>query len=1308
MTTSTMVHLTIPGRSALSTFRRDRLLARLREAVDVTAIAAAHVYFVALQRPLTDAEDGRLRVLLDAESALPLPESGRMALVVPRLGTQSPWSSKATDIARICGLDAVERIERGTVYRLGVAEDLSVERLRAVQALLHDRMTETVLPDLSHARRLFEHRAPGALGRAPVLERGRDALVEADSRLGLALAEDEIDYLVDAFARLGRDPTDVELMMFAQANSEHCRHKIFNADWTIDGEQRTHSLFDMIRNTYRETPDHVLSAYRDNAAVMEGSTAGRFFPDPDDGQYRAHEEQVAILMKVETHNHPTAISPFAGAATGVGGEIRDEGATGRGSRTKAGLAGFSVSDLHLPGAPMPWEGSPSRPDRIASALDIMIEGPIGAAAFNNEFGRPNLCGYFRTFELATGPGGSCGVRGYHKPIMIAGGLGNIRTPHVAKATIPAGAPVVVLGGPAMLIGLGGGSASSIDSGTGDESLDFASVQRANPEMQRRAQEVIDRCWALGEENPILSIHDVGAGGLSNAIPELVHDAGRGATLELREIPNAEPGMTPMELWSNESQERYVLAVSPSGLERLRQIAARERCPLAVVGEATEAGHLLLTDRLRGETPIDLPMEVLFGKPPRMHRDVRSVPPAAVPLALEGVEIVDAVERVLRLPTVGDKSFLITIGDRTVGGLTARDQMVGRWQVPCADVAVTASSFDSYRGEAMAMGERSPVALLDGPASARMAIGEVLTNLAAASVADLRQVKLSANWMAAAGAPGEDAILHETVRAVGMSFCPQLGLTIPVGKDSMSMRTVWRGESGEEHSVTAPLSLVVSGFAVVEDVRRVLTPALAGPLDIGDDATELLLLDLGRGRMRLGGSALAQVYGQLGEEPPDVDDPEELLAFFHGVRALHEDGVLLAYHDRSDGGVLATVVEMAFAGGVGLDVTLPPDAHHDPLAFLFNEELGAVVQIRTRDRDAVLDTLADFGLEDRVVSLGRVTDTGRVRILRDADALLDLPRATLRGWWSTTTHAIQRLRDNPACADAEQALRLEAGEPPLWSDLKFDPGAWPEGVFLRPERKPAVAILREQGVNGHVEMAAAFDRAGFAAHDVHMTDILSGRVDLAAFSGLVACGGFSYGDVLGAGVGWARSILLNPAARDAFEAFFARDETFALGVCNGCQMLAALREIIPGTGSWPRFVRNTSEQFEARMVVVRVERSPSLFFRGMEGSALPIVVAHGEGRAAFPSAEAAARFDQCGLSALRYVDSRGEPTEVYPLNPNGTAGGLTGLTNLDGRVTILMPHPERLFRTVQYSWHPPEWGEDGPWMRMFRNARAFVG
>ena len=1296
--------LILRGAPALSAFRHGKLLEQVSQKVPaVTGLYAEFAHFADLKADLDTEQLQVLDRLLKYGPSVPVQEPvGRLFLVVPRFGTISPWASKATDIAHNCGLANVDRLERGIAYY--VQGELTDAQAADIAAVLHDRMTQRVLDRLQDASALFSHAQPRPMTSVDVLGGGRAALEAANVSLGLALAEDEIDYLVTSFQGLARNPNDIELMMFAQANSEHCRHKIFNASWDIDGQAQEKSLFGMIKNTYQMHGEGVLSAYKDNAAVIVGNEAGRFFPNPETGEYAAVREPMHILMKVETHNHPTAIAPFPGASTGSGGEIRDEGATGRGSKPKAGLNGFTVSNLNIPGFEQPWEKPYGKPERIVTPLDIMIEGPLGGAAFNNEFGRPALTGYFRTFEQAVNSPRGEEVRGYHKPIMLAGGLGNIRAEHVQKGEIPVGAKLIVLGGPAMLIGLGGGAASSMATGASSADLDFASVQRENPEMERRCQEVIDRCWQLGDANPICFIHDVGAGGLSNAFPELVNDGGRGGRFELRNVPNDEPGMAPHEIWSNESQERYVMAVAAEDFPRFQAICERERCPFAVVGEATAEPHLTVTDSHFGNSPVDMPLEVLLGKPPRMHRTVAREAEQGDDFDPASLDLTDSITRVLRHPAVASKSFLITIGDRTITGLVARDQMVGPWQVPVADCAVTATSFDVHTGEAMALGERTPLALLDAPASGRMAIGETLTNLAASAIGKLSDVKLSANWMAAAGHPGEDARLYDTVKAVGMELCPALGITIPVGKDSMSMQTRWQ-EEGTDKSVTSPMSLIVSGFAPVTDIRKTLTPQLR--LDKGE--TDLILIDLGRGKNRMGASILAQVHSQLGKVAPDVDDAEDLKAFFAVIQGLNADGHLLAYHDRSDGGLLVTALEMAFAGHCGLDLRLDTLAHgrEEATAVLFNEELGAVIQVR---HDATPEILAQFsaaGLEDCVVVVGKPVNNGHVVIRLGDETLFEGERRLLQRQWAETSYRIQRMRDNATCADQEFDALLEEDNPGLHAKLSFDVNENVSAPYIKTGVRPKVAVLREQGVNGQVEMAAAFDRAGFSALDVHMSDILAGRVDLNDFKGLVACGGFSYGDVLGAGEGWAKSALFNSRARDAFQAFFERTDSFALGVCNGCQMMSNLHELIPGSESWPHFVRNRSEQFEARVAMVQVQESNSIFLQGMAGSRMPIAIAHGEGHAEFTSEQALIEADVSGCVALRFVDNHGKVTETYPANPNGSPRGITGLTSRDGRVTIMMPHPERVFRAVQNSWYSDEWSEDGGWMRMFRNARVWV-
>ncbi|MCF2859015.1 phosphoribosylformylglycinamidine synthase [Pseudoalteromonas sp. SMS1] len=1293
--------LILRGAPALSDFKVQKILKSCADAeLPVTGVYAEFMHFADLTAELTEAELDKLSKLLTyGPTAVEHTPEGALVLVTPRIGTISPWASKATDIANNCGLDKVHRVERGIAYY--VEGELSAAQLNEVSKLLHDRMTESVHSQLEDAGQLFRVEEPRPMSSVDILGGGREALATANVEQGFALADDEIDYLVENFQKLGRNPNDIELFMFAQANSEHCRHKIFNADWTIDGEQQPKSLFKMIKNTFETHPENVLSAYKDNAAVMKGSKAGRFFPNKE-GEYNYNQENIEILMKVETHNHPTAIAPFSGASTGSGGEIRDEGATGRGSKPKAGLVGFTVSNLRIPGFEQPWETNFGKPGRIVNALDIMIDGPLGGAAFNNEFGRPNLLGYFRTYEEKVNSHNGEEVRGYHKPIMLAGGLGNIRTEHVQKGEIPVGAKLVALGGPAMNIGLGGGAASSMASGQSNEDLDFASVQRENPEMERRCQEVIDKCWQLGDENPIAFIHDVGAGGLSNAFPELVDDGGRGGKFQLRNIPNDEPGMAPHEIWCNESQERYVLAVAAEDFDRFEEICKRERAQYAVIGEATEERHLTVADSHFDNNPVDLPLEVLLGKAPKMHRDVESKQVSGEALKTDSIDVEEAAKRLLRLPTIAEKTFLITIGDRTVTGLVARDQMVGPWQVPVANCAVTAAAFDTYHGEAMSMGERTPAALLNYGASARLAVAEALTNIAGANIGGLENIKLSANWMAAAGHPGEDAGLYEAVKAVGEELCPALGLTIPVGKDSMSMKTTWQ-DNGEDKAVTAPLSLVITAFGRVEDIRKTVTPQLR--TDKGDSS--LILVDLGAGQNRMGASSLAQVYKQLGDKTPDVDSPELLKGFYNAMQALVADEKLLAYHDRSDGGLFTTVAEMAFAGRTGVTVNLDSLTGSD-IEALYNEELGAVIQIRNSDLAAVEAVLADNGLAAISHTIGALNAEDKVIFNRGGEAVLANTRTELRTIWAETTYKMQALRDNPECAKQEFDAKFDEKDPGLNVNLSFDLNEDVAAPYIATGAKPKMAILREQGVNSHVEMAAAFNRAGFAAVDVHMSDILEGRLTLEEFKGLVACGGFSYGDVLGAGEGWAKSILFNDMARDQFQTFFERQDTFSLGVCNGCQMLSTLKELIPGTEHWPRFVTNKSERFEARFSLVEVQESPSVFFQGMAGSRMPIAVSHGEGHAEFANDAAVKAALESGTVAVQYVDNFGQPTTQYPNNPNGSPEGITGITSTDGRATVMMPHPERVFRAVANSWHPDEWKEDSPWMRMFRNARKNVG
>ena len=1283
-----------PGNPVLSSFRQRQLLASL-QSVDpaVESVYAEYRHFVDLVSPLSETEHLTLNSLLEYGPKIP-PENndGMLILVTPRAGTISPWSSKATEIIHNAGVNSVGRIERGIAYYL--KGDIHPDARVGLADALHDRMVEMVCFDLEKAGSLFQHQQPAPMTSVPLLAEGRQALSRANVSLGLALADDEIDYLTACFHDLQRDPTDVELMMFAQANSEHCRHKIFNASWTIDGHKQEKSLFAMIKNTFEKSGEGVLSAYSDNASVIAGSHAGRFFPDPGSKIYQFTQEPVHLLMKVETHNHPTAISPFAGAGTGAGGEIRDEGAVGTGSKPKVGLTGFSVSNLNIPGFECPWESDYGKPDRISNALEIMLEGPIGGAAFNNEYGRPNLCGYFRTFEQDF----NGERRGYHKPIMIAGGYGNIREEHIEKKPFESGCRLIVLGGPAMLIGLGGGAASSMSSGSSAEDLDFASVQRQNPEIERRCQEVIDQCWQRGNGNPIAFIHDVGAGGLSNAFPELVKDGGCGGRFELRDVPNDEPGMSPLAIWCNEAQERYVLAVRPEQLTDFEEICQRERCPYAVVGEATSEKHLLLNDRHFSARPVDLPMSVLFGKPPKMHRTAEKLTATKVSIERSDIALDDAIDRVLTHPAVASKSFLITIGDRSVSGMVVRDQMVGPCQIPVADCAVTTVSYDSYCGEAMAMGERSPVALLDAPASGRMAVGEAITNIASAAIDRLADVRLSANWMCAAGHPGEDEKLFRTVQAIGEELCPKLGIAIPVGKDSMSMRTTWE-EQGESKAVTAPLSLIISAFAPVSDVRKTLTPELRA--DLGD--TVLLYIDLGENRNRLGGSILAQTYSQLGDTPADLLSPEKLKAFFDAIQAANQSGELIAYHDRSDGGLMATLVEMAFAGNTGIRIYLD-ERPGDALSILFNEELGAVVQVLEERAASFKQRFADIAIPVSVIAT--LDDTDGIEIYEDGDCLFSSSRTELLRRWSETSYEIQARRDNEDCA-RQEFDGLFFDNPGLSTALSYDINEDIAAPYINRGARPRAAILREQGVNGQMEMAAAFDRAGFETVDVHMSDILAGRIALDSFKGLAACGGFSYGDVLGAGEGWAKTVLFNPLARAQFEQFFHRPDTFTFGVCNGCQMLSNLKSLIPGANHWPRFVRNLSEQFEARFSLVRVEKSPSVLLADMAGSHVPIAIAHGEGRAEFASSFDQETFDGSGAVALRFLDNFLEIAETYPANPNGSPLGITGVTSEDGRATIMMPHPERVFRTVTNSWHPDDWEEDGAWLRLFRNARRFV-
>ena len=1339
---STLMHF--EGGNALAPHQVQALLPKL-QAINpkISGVDARFVHWVALDKALDHAELDKLAALLTYGDAYEGGAEGDLIVVAPRLGTVSPWASKATDIAHNCGL-AIRRVERVTEFRItvkagligtltGSAKSLSADELQACAALLHDRMTESVLLSRDEARHLFDEKQGAPMEHVDMLGRGRAALEEANVTFGLALSDDEIEYLVNAFTGLKRNPTDVELMMFAQANSEHCRHKIFNAKFTVDGVEQDLSLFGMIRNTEKLNPQHTVVAYADNASIMEGHQIERWMPDgyTNAPQYKAREELAHVLMKVETHNHPTAISPFPGASTGAGGEIRDEGATGRGSRPKSGLTGFSVSNLHLPGTNEPWEQNPiGKPEHIASPLQIMIEGPLGGAAFNNEFGRSNLGGYFRVFDQTVGEGEQAIRRGYHKPIMIAGGLGTIDATQTKKIVFGAGTLLIQLGGPGMRIGMAGAAASSMAAGTNSAALDFDSVQRGNPEIERRAQEVINHCWGLGAKNPILAIHDVGAGGISNAFPELVDGAGKGARFDLSKVPLEESGMAPKEIWCNESQERYVLAIAPESLPMFTEMANRERCPFGVIGVATEALELVLEDTTQpgADKAVDMPMEVLLGKPPKMHRDVKRVQWDGGKLDLTGVSLDTVALDVLRHPTVASKRFLITIGDRTVGGLNHRDQMVGPWQVPVADVAVTLADFKGFAGEAMAMGERTPLASVNAPASGRMAVAESITNLLAAPI-ELSRVKLSANWMAACGEAGEDAALFDTVKAVGMDLCPALGVSIPVGKDSLSMRTKW-SDNGQTKQVTAPVSLIVTAFASIADVRGTLTPQLVTAENGQALDTSLILVDLGEGKNRMGGSMLAQVLNQFGHEVPDCDNPEMLKAAVNAVNALRAQGKLLAYHDRGDGGLWATVAEMAFAGNTGVSLNVDmlvtegtgvDDSRADfgdsknwagqvgerrnelTLKALFNEELGLVLQVRTADRDAVLQTLREHGLSKHSHVIGKPNAKHTLEVWRDAKSVFAAPVEQLHKTWDDVSWRIAQLRDNPACANSEHEAIGKAADPGMHVALTFDPLEDVAAPFINKAR-PKVAILREQGVNSHVEMSYAVAQGGFDTFDVHMSDLQAGRVSLDQFQGFIACGGFSYGDTLGAGEGWARSIMFNPKLEEQFLAFFGRQDTFALGVCNGCQMLAALSPIIPGAQDWPKFTHNQSTRFEARLSLVEVLESPSLFFKDMAGSRMPIAVSHGEGFANFSQRGDIAKVQQ----ALRYVDNTGAATEVYPFNPNGSPGGLTGVTTADGRFTAMMPHPERVFRNIQMSWTSGNKSDASPWLRMFRNARKWVG
>ena len=1303
---------TLRGRVALSEFRINKLLLTLKQkASHIHDLDCLYIYFIHSRNKLDDNEIAQLNsILLSSELENHKQEntpSSTFVLVIPRPGTISPWSSKATDILHNCGMKNILRVERGIGLHIYGADGLktSDSDIEQINPLLHDRMTEIAMSDINQAQILFHTSEAAPLKTINILASGKNALEQANSEMGLALSALEIDYLLDNFIKLGRNPTDVELMMFAQVNSEHCRHKIFNSEWIIDGEKKNDTLFDMIRQTHKRNPGKVLSAYSDNSAVTTGYSASRFFSDPKSHQYQVNEENVHLLMKVETHNHPTAISPYAGAATGSGGEIRDEAATGRGAKPKAGMTGFSVSNLKIPDFHQPWEVDHGKPDRIVSALDIMLNGPIGAASFNNEFGRPTLAGYFRSYEQKENDV----IRGYHKPIMLAGGYGMIRDAHVEKATIPTGAKIIVLGGSAMLIGLGGGAASSLTSGESAENLDFASVQRDNPEMERRCQEVIDACWSLNEVNPIISIHDVGAGGLSNALPELLNDSGRGAIFELRKIPNDEPGMSPMAVWCNESQERYVLAIAPKSISLFTHFCERERAPFAILGETTNEQHLILNDELFKNKAVDLPLSVLLGKMPKITRDVQTQTQSHDDFNTVGLELKEISHRILHLPTVADKHFLITIGDRSISGSVTRDQMVGPWQTPVADCAITSSSFDAFTGEAMAIGERAPIALINAPASGRIAIGEAITNISAARILQLEDIVFSANWMAACGQGNEDVKLFDTVQAVS-ELCQDLGICIPVGKDSLSMNTVWLDRDPDsERQVISPLSLTVTAFSSIVDVRQSLTPQLK----TNQGETRLLLIDLGLGKNRLGGSCLTQVYQKISRNTPDVESINDLKVFFRSIQLLNEAGIILAYHDRSDGGLFTTLCEMAFAARRGLNINLDylnndplsPDASDEIIPALFNEELGAVIQIRSEDIEEVYKVFNDAEfLQDHIHEIGTLNQNNQFKIIKNNETVFEEDLLSLHRSWSETTFKIQSLRDNPVSAKQEYDRLFEVNDNGLFVDICFDADEKTHVPYLSMGAKPKVAILREQGVNGHIEMAAAFHYAEFDCIDIHMSDIITGKISLDPFKGLVACGGFSYGDVLGAGRGWANSVLFNEKAHDEFQSFFERQDTFGFGVCNGCQMFSHLKKIIPGAEHWPVFSRNVSEQFEARLVMVEILDSTSVLFMGMQGSKLPIVVAHGEGRVEHENKHT----ESNAIATMQYIDHSGKVTEIYPGNPSGSPKGQTGFTTSDGRFSIMMPHPERGFLKKQYSWLPDTWNaENGPWMKMFYNARQWI-
>ena len=1298
--------LTIEGPPSHSPYRLNQLLSELQN-IDssITLIGARYIHFIDNSKDFTDRDYDVLNPLLSYGPDWDLGATkGDKIIVIPRIGTTSPWSSKATDIAHGCGLSNINRIERGLIYTLvGLTND---ERLRTrCVAVLYDRMTQQAITQFDQLDRMFDIDQPQSFTTISILSEGIKALEAANIQLGLALNNQEMNYLLEQFKILERDPTDAELMMFAQANSEHCRHKVFNAEWTIDGQPEQFSLFDMIKHTHQSNSEGVLSAYKDNAAVMSGGQGHWFMPSTSDQSYSFIEDNIHTMMKVETHNHPTAISPYPGAATGSGGEIRDEAATGRGGVPKAGLTGFAVSHLRIPGYIQPWERSIGKPDRIASALEIMTEGPVGGASFNNEFGRPNILGFFRTFEFSENQSAS-NSWGYHKPIMIVGGLGNISESSVNKLDTVKDSLIIVLGGPSMLIGLGGGSASSLNAGVSNEDLDFASVQRDNAELERRAQEVINRCFSLTldteykGENPILLIHDVGAGGLSNAVPEIIDHSKMSADLELRKIFNAEPGLSPLEIWCNEAQERYVLCIDPKHLDLFDEICQRERCPYAVIGKVNNHGYLKMNDSHFDNLPIDMPMEVLFGNPPKTQLSISRESMSMLDDSMKGISVREACERILRFPTVADKTFLIHIGDRTVGGLVSQDQFVGPWQVPVSDVGVTLKDHYSKKGEAMAMGERTPVATINPPASGRLAVAEAVTNILSAPVNEISDIKLSANWMSSIKTDSQKQALFDTVQAVTLDFCSKIGLTIPVGKDSLSMQTTW-SEENLEKEITAPLSLIISAFAPIDNVTRTITPQLK----VSNNSL-LILIDLGQGKNRLGGSCLAQVYSRSLGEPADVKNPFCLKGFFNAVTELKSLDKIMAYHDRSDGGLFATLSEMAFAGNMGINIDLKTASKEESLSLLFAEEAGAVIQINSSDLKLVMETLKKYSLDQSAVVIGETTPSKQITIKTNhADAEIFDLRA-LREMWSELSFRMQSLRDNPESAKEAFNSLLDDDDPGSSSKITFSqPNK--EDLMKFKDQRPKVAVLREQGVNSHVEMAVAFHRAGFEAVDVHMTDIISGRVGLDDFKGLVACGGFSYGDVLGAGGGWAKSILFNPYVRNMFENFFKRPDTFTLGVCNGCQMLSHLRNIIPGADHWPRFVKNLSEQFEARLSLVEVTKSSSLFLKDMEGSILPIATSHGEGRVEYHHKDDHNQLNRHNQVIVRYVDNYGQSTNQYPSNPNGSIDGVAGFCSEDGRVTIIMPHPERVIRSVQHSWSSSDWDDNGPWLKIFHNAREWI-